>query len=147
MTQIIHSGSSHTAMCGLPLLCAPHWGLWAVSVFVGLPFCPLQLLMLLLEDGWRPAKPVHCFPFSALCSHGHLSCCSVFYFSASSDYAFAPFGLAVTGCISSIKCSRALHSSLPLRVTLRGQKDMNQRWQHSLRQKLTGTEQRDHAIL
>lgn len=98
-------------VCGL--FCAPDWHSWVVSVLVGLPFCSLELLMLLLKDGQRPATPVHYFPFSAVRSHGHLSCCLVFSFSASLDYAFTPFGLAVTGCISPIKCSRASHSPLP----------------------------------
>lgn len=40
------------------LFSASNWCLWDKK---GLPFCPLELLMLLLKDGERPAKPLFSF--------------------------------------------------------------------------------------
>lgn len=98
---------------GLPLCSTPSWHLWVTTA----PdlFVP-ESCWGFWSNGWRPAGPLHC-PSSAVCSHSHLSCCSVVYARASLHDPFAPSGLAVTDCVLSIKCSWALHSPLVPRVT------------------------------
>lgn len=104
MTKIIH--------CGLSLFSAPA-GIYGSYQCLWLCLLSSRASDDFAQNGWKPAKPVHCGPSSAVCSHGHLSSGSVFYFSIPLDYPFAPFGLAITGSILSVKCSGAFHSTLP----------------------------------
>lgn len=101
MTKIIHMALLTLQMCVASLCIVTLGGIYGPIRTCGSAF--LSPSDTCVPNGWRPAKPAHYCPSLTVCSHSHLSCCLVFYFSASLDYPFASFGLAVIGCILSIK--------------------------------------------